>query len=422
MQEETNIFPNYKHIPKTGVIYVMDKATKMGFSYGNEEWSNLGQGAPETGEINSVKRHITEIEVDPVTSEYAPVAGTMELRQAVADLYNKRYRNSKASKYSYENVAISAGGRVALSRLAASLGNIHLGHFLPDYTAYEEIFEVFKGFIPIPIVLEANDEFRLSPETLQKEIIGRGLGAILLSNPSNPTGQVLYGKRLKEVVDVAKTYNCSMIFDEFYSHYIYRDDLAHGTSISAARHVEDVDKDSIIIIDGLTKNWRYPGLRLSWTLGPKEIISKISSVGSFLDGGASHAIQKASIPLLSESIASKETEIIQDSFRQKRDFLLRELSALEFEIPCQPQGSFYIFANLSNLPQTLQNGMDFFEACLKEKVICVPGSFFDVNPGKRRSHIKSRLTNFVRFSFGPSMAELELGVEKIKRVIKDHSE
>ena len=60
----------------------------------------------------------------------------------------------------------------------------------------------------------------------------------------------------------------------------------------------------------------------------------------------------------------------------------------------------------------------FFEACLKEKVICVPGRFFDVNPGKRRSHIKSRLTNFVRFSFGPSMEELERGVEKIKKIIK----
>ena len=62
----------------------------MGFSYGNEEWSNLGQGAPETGEINNKKRHITEIEVDPITSEYAPVAGTKELRQAVADFYNKK--------------------------------------------------------------------------------------------------------------------------------------------------------------------------------------------------------------------------------------------------------------------------------------------------------------------------------------------
>ena len=138
MTKSDDMFPNYKHIPKTGVIYVMEKATEMGFSYGNEEWSNLGQGAPETGEINNNKRHITHIEIDPVTSEYAPVAGTKELRQAVADLYNRRYRKGKKSQYSYENVAISAGGRVALSRLAASLGNIHLGHFLPDYTAAKQ--------------------------------------------------------------------------------------------------------------------------------------------------------------------------------------------------------------------------------------------------------------------------------------------
>lgn len=356
MSDLVNNFPNYKHIPKTGVIYVMDKASKLGFSYGNEQWSNLGQGAPETGEIGSLKRELSNITVDPITSEYAPVAGLRELREAVATLYNERYRKEKKSKYTFENVAISAGGRVALSRLAASLGNIHLGHFLPDYTAYEEIFEVFKGFIPIPIVLEADDEFRLSPSLLKKEIVGRGLGAALLSNPTNPTGQVLYGKRLKETIDVAKKYNCSMIFDEFYSHYIYRDDLAHGTTVSACRHIDDVDQDSIIIVDGLTKNWRYPGLRLSWTLGPKEIISKISAVGSFLDGGASHVIQKASIPLLSNEIAQKETEIIQSCFREKRDYLLREITALGIDVPCQPQGGFYLFANLSNLRPELQNG------------------------------------------------------------------
>ena len=145
----------------------------------------------------------------------------------------------------------------------------------------------------------------------------------------------------------------------------------------------------------------------------KEIISKISAVGS-CRCGASHVIQKASIPLLSNEIAQKETEIIQSCFREKRDYLLREITALGIDVPCQPQGGFYLFANLSNLRPELQNGMNFFEACLKEKVICVPGRFFDVNPGKRRSTLNP-LTNFVRFSFGPSMEELERVLKRLKR-------
>ena len=56
MYNSENQFPNYKEVPKTGVIFVMEKASEMGFSYGNQEWSNLGQGAPETGEIKNIKR------------------------------------------------------------------------------------------------------------------------------------------------------------------------------------------------------------------------------------------------------------------------------------------------------------------------------------------------------------------------------
>ena len=65
--------------------------------------------------------------------------------------------------------------------------------------------------------------------------------------------------------------------------------------ISAAEHVEDVERDPVVIVDGLTKNWRYPGWRISWTLGPKAVIEAIASAGSFLDGGANHPFQNAAL-------------------------------------------------------------------------------------------------------------------------------
>ena len=125
------------------------------------------------------------------------MGGLLELREAVAELYNARYRRGLASKYSVENVAISAGGRLALTRVAASLGNIHLGHFLPDYTAYEELIELFRAFVPIPILLDRADGFTLPVQRLREEIVGKGLGALLLSNPSNPTGQTVRGAALR---------------------------------------------------------------------------------------------------------------------------------------------------------------------------------------------------------------------------------
>ncbi len=118
--------------------------------------------------------------------EYAPVAGLWELREAVADLYNQLYRRGQGSKYSAENVAVTSGGRASLTRAAAALGNINLGHFLPDYTAYEELLEIFRNFTAIPILLEADRGYAFPVDALAAEIQGRGLGAILLSNPCNP--------------------------------------------------------------------------------------------------------------------------------------------------------------------------------------------------------------------------------------------
>ena len=64
-----------------------------------------------------------------------------------------------------------------MHRAAAAMGEMNLGHFIPDYTAYEELLSAFKGFIPIPILLDAAHGYRASRRLLLKEIVGR-----------NPTG------------------------------------------------------------------------------------------------------------------------------------------------------------------------------------------------------------------------------------------
>ncbi|MFT7587102.1 MAG: aspartate/methionine/tyrosine aminotransferase [Cellvibrionaceae bacterium] len=135
--------PGFRQVPRTGVIYVMHKATERGFSYDNPEWANLGQGAPEVGPLEGSPERISTITIDMNRHEYGPVTGQVELRQKVTDLYNNLYRKDKASKYTYENVSLAGGGRIALTRLAAALGNINMGHFLPDYTAYEELLSVY---------------------------------------------------------------------------------------------------------------------------------------------------------------------------------------------------------------------------------------------------------------------------------------
>ncbi len=417
LDKDSLFLSSFREVPNTGVIYVMSRAQKQGFTYGSSEWANLGQGAPETGYLHEGESRLKSIVIDPSCSEYSPVAGATELRQAVADLYNARYRKGLSSQYTYENVAISSGGRSGLARVAASLGQIHLGHYLPDYTAYEELFDAFKGFVPIPILLEEADGFKATADQLQHEIVSRGLGAVLLSNPHNPTGQVIHGTELERYVGIGRQYRCAMIFDEFYSHYLYDEVKAESPYLSAARYIEDVDKDMVILVDGLTKNWRYPGLRISWTLGPKEIIKRVASAGSFLDGGAAHPIQKAVIPLLDPGFATEQALSIQKTFVQKRDRMLRAIDQTGLKIPHRPKAGFYCFVSLKQLPESLRDGIQFFEAALKEKVITVPGKFFDVNPGNRRRHLPSRLSEFARLSYGPAEGELERGLVRLQTIL-----
>jgi aspartate/methionine/tyrosine aminotransferase len=410
---EQSTIPGFRFVPRTGVIYVMHEAAQLGFTYQNGQWANLGQGSPETGDLPGAPPRIDSITVPAPNRGYSPIEGNLALRQAVADYYNVHYRQGRDSQYSAENVSIASGGRLALTRLAAALGTINMGHFIPDYTAYEELLGIFKAFSAIPILLDASQGYHITPADLEKEVLGRGLSALLASNPCNPTGQVAEGEELQAWCQMARQCRCSLILDEFYSHYLHEGEL--GRMVSAAAFVENVDGDPIILIDGLTKNWRYPGLRISWTLGPREVIEAIASAGSFLDGGANHPFQTVALDLLDVEHSRQETLAIQTCFRQKRAYTLERLRHMGIGVDAEPAGTFYVWANLSQLPTPINDGMSFFREGLKEKVITIPGVFFDVNPDRRRSY--ARYEHYSRISFGPEMEKLERGLDALERMI-----
>ncbi len=411
--------PGFRPVPFTGVIYVMAEAARHGYRYGHPDWCNLGQGQPETGALPGAPPRVHEVEIAPDDQEYAPVPGIWELRRAVAELYNQLYRTGKASQYTEKNVCICGGGRASLTRAVAALGHINLGHFLPDYTAYEELLDIFKAFTAIPILLEPAQGYHFGLEELRREITGRGLSALLLSNPCNPTGKVIQGAELEAWVATARELQCTLLIDEFYSHYIWRTGDDGAEMVSAARYVEDVDSDPIVLFDGFTKNWRYPGWRCTWIVGPQQVIDAVSSSGSFLDGGGSKPLQRSAVPLLSPNIVCGETAAIRRTFSRKRQILLDGLKAAGARFDVEPEGTFYCWADISGLPAPMNDGMSLFRALLEREVICVPGEFFDVNPGKRRSGRPSRFKSYVRFSFGADEAHVARGVERLQELVRD---
>lgn len=400
----------------TGVVWCTERAAEFGFLEEPEKWANLGQGAPEVeDDIEGCFARPTHIDISAASREYGPTAGIKPLREAVATLYNEMHRQGKPSQYTWENVAIVPGGRAGLIRIAAVLNNAYVGFFIPDYTAYNEMLSLFKNFAAIPVPLSEEDGYHIHPEKIAEEI-SRGTGVILTSNPRNPTGRVVQNPELAEIQDICRE-RATFVSDEFYSGYNYTSNC-DGTTISAAENVIDVDEDDVLIIDGLTKRFRLPGWRVAWIIGPKEFIKAIGSCGSYLDGGTNVPFQEAAVPMLEPSLVKKEMIALQTHFRAKRDYVVGRLRSMGFVIRHVPDSTFYLWLNLEGLPGPISDGLNFFQACLDEKVIVVPGIFFDLNPARRRDLFDSPCHHFVRFSYGPRMDVLEMGCDGIERVIK----
>jgi hypothetical protein len=230
---------------------------------------------------------------------------------------------------------------------------------------------------------------------------------------------VIKGGELESWVGVARELGCSLLIDEFYSHYVWSDPKDDSGLVSAARYVDDVNADPVVLFDGLTKNWRYPGWRCTWIVAPQPVIEAVSSSGSFLDGGGSKPLQRSAIPLLAPDLVRSETAAIHQVFRRKRGILSEGLKKCGIRFDVEPEGTFYCWGDISALPAAINDGMSFFRAALERQVICVPGEFFDVNPGKRRSGRPSRFRHYVRFSFGPEEGAVVEGVKRIQEMIAE---
>jgi aspartate/methionine/tyrosine aminotransferase len=417
----------FRDLPFMGVIRVNNEAAKVGYVMGDPSWSNLGQGQPEVGELAGAPARFGELKIDLADHAYGPVEGIAELRDAVAAHYNRLYRGGKKSQYTRENVAIAPGGRAALTRLGAALAPVRLGYFTPDYTAYEDLLTAFAAIRPEHIELKASQGFRIDPAALAGIVDARGLGALLISNPCNPTGVAINGDELAAWVELARSRKTTLLMDEFYSHYAYTPDGAGAPGVggvSAAPFVEDVNTEPVVIIDGLTKCFRYPGWRVGWVVGPRDVIQKVTAAGSFLDGGPSRPIQRAAVEILKPARADQELAAVRKEFAHKRKMVLDTLGSLGVKFPAATglpgaavgSGTFYVFGDVSGLPAPLNTGDGFMREAFKHRVLTVPGAFFDVNPGRGRTG-RSPLEGFVRFSFGPPRDNLAAGLGRLKEMI-----
>ena len=408
-----------REVPYMGVIWVVHEAAKLGFSNGHPDWCNLGQGQPEVGPMEGAPPRIDQVSLRPEDHAYGPLGGTPELRAAVAAHVNRLFRRGKRSQYGPENVCVASGGRLALTRAFAALGPVNVGYQLPDYTAYEDMFDLHLSRLhPVPIRAREEDGFGVPVGRIEEEVVGKGLSAFVLSSPCNPTGNVVRGDELARLVALSRERDVTLLLDEFYSHFIYTKEGRPGTGpVSGAAYVEDVERDPVILFDGLTKSFRYPGWRVGWAMGPSAMIETMARAASSIDGGPSRIAQRAALQALEPERADAETNALRVVFARKRNLLVERLKSMGLTFAREPESTFYGWASLARLPAPLDDAMSFFHRALERKVMTVPGAFFDVNPGKRRRG-ESPYRQWTRFSFGPPMENLAMGLDRLETMIR----
>ncbi len=415
-------FPMVRYVPYMGVIWTVNEASKLGFYNGHPDWCNVGQGQPEVGTIEGAPERIENLKLEPSDAAYGPVGGTPEVREAIADWVNRTYRKGM-SQYTAENVSFACGGRLALTRLYSIFKDgTRIAYKNPDYTAYEDyLYPLRHNCELIELRAEEKDGFTVPVERFEDFMHDVRPNAFVFSNPCNPTGQVIKDEAMDRYIDAARKENCLLGADEFYATFSYNEDgTPADRAVSALPYVKDVNRDPVIVFDGLTKGFRYPGWRAGWAIGPKYLIEMINRAASAVDGGPSTMVQRGVIEELAPGHAEAELLATRKEFAVKRKMMIEGLAQLGIHTPTnQPLGTFYIWASIENLPGKLSDADHFFYACLQKKVITVPGHFFDVRPFRVRP-TNEPYRHWVRFSYGPNRQTIKTALERIEQVIKEY--
>lgn len=415
-------FPMVRYVPYMGVIWTVNEASKLGFYNGHPDWCNVGQGQPEVGTIDGAPDRIESLKLQPSDAAYGPVGGTLEVREAIADWVNRTYRKGM-SQYTAENVSFACGGRLALTRLYSIFKDgARIAYKNPDYTAYEDyLYPLRHNCELIELRAEEKDGFTVPVERFENFMHDVRPNAFVFSNPCNPTGQVIKDEAMDRYIEAARKENCLLGADEFYATFSYNEDGSPAEkAVSALPYVKDINRDPVIVFDGLTKGFRYPGWRAGWAIGPKYLIEMINRAASAVDGGPSTMVQRGVIEELAEGHAEAELLATRKEFAVKRKMMMEGLAELDIHTPAnQPLGTFYLWASIENLPGKLSDADYFFHACLQKKVITVPGHFFDVRPFRVRP-TNEPYRHWVRFSYGPNRQTIKTALERIAQVIAEH--
>ncbi len=321
-------------------------------------------------------------------TRYTAARGLPALREAIAGFYASRY----SLNINPERIMITPGGSGAL--LLASALLVDPGkHWLladPGYPCNRHFLRLVEGDAQlVPVGPEVN--YQLTADLVERYWDQDSVGA-LVASPANPTGTVLSREELAALSVALRERGGHLVVDEIYHGLTYGMD---------APSVLEVDNDAFVL-NSFSKYFGMTGWRLGWLVAPESAVPELEKLAQNIYISAPTLSQYAALACFQpETLAILEER--RAEFATRRDYLLPALRELGFKIEVEPQGAFYLYADISGF------GGDAFDFCRHfletEQVAITPGVDFG----------RSRANQHGRFAYTQSVPRLQQAVERIAR-------
>lgn|SRR5690554_635646 len=317
---------------------------------------------------------------------YTPALGLPALRESIAQYYQERFNVTVCP----ERIILAPGASGALLLLAATRLNPNDGMLLanPGYPCNKHFARLFEAHGQL-VNTGPSDNFQLTSAHVH-EHWNEQTKVALVASPSNPTGTVLNLNELKDLADAVREKGGELWVDEIYQGLNYGNQPQTVLSVA----------DDVVVLNSFSKFFGMTGWRLGWAVVPESWVPSIDALAQNVFLAPPTPSQYAALAAFSED-SMEIFEKRRQALEERRAYMLQALPELGFNIPIEPEGAFYIYADASRFTD------DSFAWCqevLQETGVAItPGADFG---DPTNSH--------VRFAFTTELSRLREAVARLK--------
>ncbi|WP_431110791.1 methionine aminotransferase [Winogradskyella poriferorum] len=324
---------------------------------------NLSQGFPNYPSPQLLNDLVTNA-MNSGYNQYAPMAGNLDLRLAIANKFQQLYNTSY---HPDTEITVTAGATQAIYTIISAFvkPNDEVLIFKPAYDCYQPAIEV-NGGKTIPIQLSAPD-YRMNWDEVASKISSK-TKMIIVNTPHNPSGTIWSEDDMLQLEKLTKDTNIIVLSDEVYEHIVFDDEQHH----SACKFLDLKARSFITASFG--KTFHNTGWKIGYCCAPEYLMNEFRKVHQFNVFSVNHPMQKG----IADYMTDVETYLgLNTFFQQKRDLFLNLIAESRFKFT-PSKGTYFQILDYSEI--TDEHDVDFAKRLTKEfKIASIPLSVFNEN-------------------------------------------